>query len=109
MSDVRIAIGMRDGATVTRVTAAPDGTEPSAWFELVVDIDKPNAYLEFMVLSSILDQEFIKVSNEAMNGFIDSLIEANPGVADLVRDDVYDSARLAGFSEDDAAELRDSL
>ncbi|MGV0949385.1 MAG: hypothetical protein ACOYB3_01845 [Azonexus sp.] len=109
MSDVRLFIGMRDDKMVTRVTASPEGTEPSAWVELVVDVNQPNAYSEFMAVSGIFEAEFMRFSNDAMDGLIAGLIERNPGVADLVRDEVFDSARMSGFSEEDSAALRDSL
>jgi hypothetical protein len=98
-------IGVRGDWIVTRVRANPEGTEPGAEVLILTNPSWPDSYTEFMTLSSIFTESFMKESGDAMSELIGNLIAEHPEVAEQAKEEVVESARLAGFSEEEAVAI----
>lgn len=98
-------IGMKGDWMVTRVRANPEGTEAGAEVLICTNPSWPDSYTEFMALSSIFTESFMKASGDAMAELIGQMIHDNPGVAEEAKADIVETARLAGFSEEEAVAI----
>jgi hypothetical protein len=106
-TEVRISIGTDDnGAMVMVVTANPDGTTPACYIKFWIDPDMPNSYEEFETVSSIVTDEFLTISGEAMKDWIAARVaEADPEAVAAVTRQVNEGLLLQGFSPEQVAEL----
>lgn len=109
MTEVRISIGTDDNdAMVLIVSAHPDGTQPGAYIKLWVDPEMPNSYDEFERVSSILTDEFLTISGEAMRDWIAKRVaEADPAEVAAVREKVNEHMALQGFSPEQVAAMEE--
>lgn len=93
----------RAGHLVQMVFAAVDGTQPSCWIEIHTAVDSPNAYPEWISVSSILTEEFTALANEAMSESVIAALDHHPEIdLEELSNEVYDAARISGFSEEQA-------
>jgi hypothetical protein len=89
-----------EGWMVTYVSA--DVETPAATVVIKVNPDEPNSFQEFMEVSSIFTADFMAASSAAMGRMIQSLAEANPGIAEDVEREAMEKFRLQGFSQEEA-------
>jgi hypothetical protein len=107
MTEVRISIGTDDNdAMVMYVSANPDGTQTAAYIKVWVDPEMPNSYDEFETVSSVLTDEFLTISGEAMRDWIAKRIaDADPAEVAEVTARVNEGMLLQGFTPERVAEL----
>jgi hypothetical protein len=106
-TEVRISIGT-DGndAMVMIVSANPDGTQPSCYLKVWIDPEMPNSYDEFEKVSSVLTDEFLAISGEAMRDWIEKRVaEADPAEVAAVTAKVNEGMLLQGFTPEQVERL----
>jgi hypothetical protein len=106
-TEVRISIGTdSNDAMVMYVSANPDDTKPSCYLKVWIDPEMPNSYDEFEKVSSVLTDEFLTISGEAMRDWIAKRVAAaDPAEIAAVTEKVNEGMLLQGFSPEQVARL----
>jgi hypothetical protein len=92
-----------EGWMVTFVSS--DVENPAATVVIKINPDEPNSFQEFMEVTSIFTADFMAASSAAMGRMIQTLAEANPGIAEDVEREAMEKFRLQGFTEEAAEAL----
>jgi hypothetical protein len=106
-TEVRISIGTdSNDAMVMIVSANPDDTQPSCYLKVWIDPEMPNSYDEFEKVSSVLTDEFLTISGEAMrDGIAKRIAEADPAEVVAVTEKVNEGMVLQGFTREQVERL----
>ena len=94
-----------DGWMNTRLSAEPDGTDKGAEIVIRVNPSHPNSFLEYVDISRVFTVPFMEHLNIVSDRLIKDLVATHPDIAEEASMDIFDAARLAGFSLTEAQDL----
>jgi hypothetical protein len=91
----------------TRIHAEPEGTEPAAEILIRVNTGHPNSYAEYGDIASVFTRHFMEHLNAVSDHLIKQLVAEHPDIAEEASMDIFEAARLAGFSVTEAQDMAD--